>query len=225
MSSSLLNNILYWFPVFVVENLDTPAPLVEVPKKEVEQRMDGMIASPVLKTEDKTAPKVNSENDDAEDSIIRTNPNDDSVEIIKKPSSGPIAPIVPDVPNIEQMESATGTNSPSSDAKPNPPFVPVQTESTIKPNPNKDVEQTVRPGSNIPFFLEFFQPFQSFQPFQPYQPLQPSQPFGFNHEKQPSRHQPMIPFGAPIDPFSMHAQPFDQMVDAYTNEFRSTFHQ
>ncbi|XP_022171049.1 uncharacterized protein LOC111034237 isoform X2 [Myzus persicae] len=114
---------------------------------------------------------------------------------------------------VEQTDSVAGTNSPNSDAKPNP-SVPVQGQ---KPKPYYTGEvQTVKVGPNMPFFLEFFQPFQSFQPFQPFQP------FMSKHPEQPFRHQP-IPFGAPFDPFAnpMNAQPFNQMVEAYTNEFRS----
>jgi len=107
----------------------------------------------------------------------------------------------------EPTDSVAGTNSPSSDAKPNP-SVPVQGQ-TPKPYYTGGVH-TVKLGPNIPFFLEFFQPFQSFQPLIP------------NQQQQPFRHQ-LIPFGAPINPFAnpMNAQPFNQMVEAYTNEFRS----
>ncbi|KAL5240393.1 hypothetical protein ACI65C_007803 [Semiaphis heraclei] len=106
----------------------------------------------------------------------------------------------------EPTDSVAGTNSPSSDAKPNP-SVPVQGQ-TPKPYYTSGVH-TVKLGPNIPLFLEFFQPFQSFQPLIP------------NQQQQPSRHQ-MIPLGA-FNPFAnpMNAQPFNQMVEAYTNEFRS----
>jgi hypothetical protein len=130
---------------------------------------------------------------------------------------------------VEQTDIVAGTNSPSpvvetdspvvnpssSDAKPANPSVPVHGQTTKPPSYTGSV-QTVKLGPNMPFFLEFFQPFQSFQQFQPFQHFVP------NHEQQPFRHQP-IPFGTPIDPFAnpMNAQPFNQMVEAYTNEFRS----
>jgi len=141
--------------------------------------------------------------------------------------------------DVERTDSVTGTNSPSpvpetnspstvpesnspiphpssSDAKPKP-SVPVQSQ-TLKPYYTGTV-QAVRLGPNMPFFLEFFQPFESFQPFQPFQSI------GSNQDQQPFRHQP-IPFGTPINPFvsPINAQPFNKMVEAYTNDLRSTFH-
>lgn len=72
---------------------------------------------------------------------------------------------------------------------------------------------------NMPFFLEFFQPFQPFgQPGPVHQKQQPLPPF---------RH-PQQPFGAAVDPFDPFSSdpaqrsPFHQLVEAYTNEFRST---
>lgn len=135
----------------------------------------------------------------------------------------------------EQTESVTGTNSPSSVAETNSPSPVAGTfpsSSDAKPNPSVPVSHqpskpnysgsvhTVKIGPGIPFFLELIQPFQPFQSFRPFQPY-PS-----NNNDQPFRHQP-IPFGAPIDPFAnpMNTQPFNQMVEAYTNEFRSTFRQ
>jgi len=111
----------------------------------------------------------------------------------------------------EQTDSVAGTNLPSSDTKPNSPGT-VQSQ-TSKPYYNGGVH-TMKLGSNIPFFLEFFQPFQSFQPLIS------------NQQQQPFRHQ-MIPFGAPINPFEnpLNAKPFNQMVEAYTNEFRSMCYQ
>lgn len=133
--------------------------------------------------------------------------------------------------DVERTDSVAGTNSPSPVAETNSP-IPYPSNSDAKPNPSVPIHgqtpkpystggvQTVKLGPNMPFFLEFFQPFQSFQHFQPFQQIIPIQ------EQQPFRHQP-IPFGTPIDPFAnpMNAQPFNQMVEAYTNEFRSTWHQ
>jgi hypothetical protein len=102
---------------------------------------------------------------------------------------------------VEQTDSVAGTNSPNFDAKPNP-SVPVQGQ-TSKPYQTNGVH-TVKLGPNMPFFWEFFQPFVSYQ------------------QQQPFRDE-LIPFGAPIDQFAnpMNVHPFNQMVEAYTNEFKS----
>jgi len=210
----------------VKSNLDVEASSGKVVQKQEseQQQTEGTDAS-VLQTDvTASSPDVQQSSQTEEVTVgsavpvVGTDPTSPEVSNSKAESDVPTT-----ATDVERTDSIAGTNSPipypsSSGAKPNP-SVPVHSQTPPKPYYMGDV-QTVKLGPNIPFFLEFFQPFQSFQHFQPFQSMVP------DLEQQPFRHQP-IPFGTPIDPFanSMNAQPLNQMVEAYTNDFRSTWHQ
>ncbi|XP_060834835.1 uncharacterized protein LOC132917877 isoform X1 [Rhopalosiphum padi] len=220
-------------PANLKENLDTEVPSAEVQKHEPEQQTQGTDAS-VLETDG-----------------IESSPNVQQSSQTEEVTVGSEIPVIgidsglPEVSNVKsdsdvstittavQTEGITGTNSPSPVAEtnsPSPVAGMVPSSADTKPSPSVPVNgqppkpyytggvQTVKIGPSIPFFLELIQPFQPFQSFQPFQPFHP---YGSNNDK-PFRNQP-IPFGAPIDPFAnpMNTQPFNQMVEAYTNEFRT----
>lgn len=122
-----------------------------------------------------------------------------------------------DSPSTAATVAATGTDSPTSQPGPATygkkpkPYYPGSVHAAVNLGPGMP---------NIPFFMEFFQPFQPYghQPGPVYQ-KQPPPPF---------RNQPPQPFGVSVDPFNPFASgpaqssPFHQLVEAYTNEFRST---
>lgn len=97
---------------------------------------------------------------------------------------------------------------------------PVSVQQKPKPYYPGDVQTVLKFGANVPLFMEFLQPFhQAFQPFP-----QAFRPFPQANHNQPPRHQQQ-PYGASVDPFDPFANsarsPFNQLVEAYTNEFRS----
>lgn len=220
-------------PANLKENLDTEAPSAEVQKHEPEQQTQGTDAS-VLETDGiESSPNVQQSSQTEEVTVgseipmIGTDSGLPEVSNVKSDSD------VSTITTAVQTEGITGTNSPSPVAEtnsPSPVAGMVPSSADTKPSPSVPVNgqppkpyytggvQTVKIGPSIPFFLELIQPFQPFQSFQPFQPFHP---YGSNNDK-PFRNQP-IPFGAPIDPFAnpMNTQPFNQMVEAYTNEFRN----
>lgn len=207
-------------PAIVKSNVDEATSEKVVQKQESEQQQTEGTDASVLQTDvTASSPDVQQSSQTEEVTagsavpVVGTDPASPEVSNSKAESDVPTT-----ATDVERTDSVAGTNSPtpypsSSDAKPDP-SVPVHGQ-TPKPYFTGSV-QTVKLGPNMPFFLEFFQPFQSFQPFQPFQHVIP------NYEQQPFKNQP-IPFGAPIDPFAnpMNAQPFNKMVEAYTNDFRS----
>ncbi|CAI6346872.1 unnamed protein product [Macrosiphum euphorbiae] len=217
-------------PAIVKSNVDVEASSGQVVQKQEseQQQTEGTDAS-VLQTDvTASSPDVQQSSQTEEVTVGSAVPvvgtDTASPEVSNSKAESDVSTTATDV---ERTNSVAGTNSPSPVTGTNSP-IPYPSSSDAKPNPSVPVHgqtpkpyytgsvQTVKLGPNMPFFLEFFQPFQSFQPFQPFQPMVP------NHEQPPFRHQP-IPFGTPIDPFAnpMNAQPFNQMVEAYTNDFRS----
>lgn len=213
-------------PANLKENIDIETPLIN---QEPEQQTKGTDASVLQTDRTESSPDAQQSSQTEEVTagsgipVIGTEPG--LSEVSKSESD------VSTTANAEQTESVTGTNSPSSIAETNSPSPVAGTfpsSSDAKPNPSVPVSHqpskpnysgsvhSVKIGPGIPFFLELIQPFQPFQSFRPFQP------FPSNNNDQPFRHQP-IPFGAPIDPFAnpMNTQPFNQMVEAYTNEFRN----
>ena len=228
------------------ENLDIEAPSAEVQKKEPEQQTKGTDGS-----EFEVFPDVQQSSQTGEVTVGSGIPVigiDSGLPIASNVKSDSD---VSTITTAEQTEGIIGTNSPNPIVETNSPSPVAETDSPspvtetnspspvagtapsspdTKPSPSVPVHgqppkpyftggvQTVKIGPSIPFFLELIQPFQPFQSFQPFQPFHP---YASNNDK-PFRHQP-IPFGAPIDPFAnpMNTQPFNQMVEAYTNEFRN----
>ncbi|CAH1724055.1 unnamed protein product [Aphis gossypii] len=213
-------------PANLKENLEIETPLVS---QEPEQQTKGTDASVLQTDRTESSPDAQQSSQTEEVTVGSGTPvigTEPGLSEVSKSESD-----VSTTATVEQTESVTGTNSPSpvaetnspspiagtfpssSDAKPNP-SVPVSHQPS-RPNYSGSVH-SVKLGPGIPFFLELIQPFQPFQSFRPFQP------FPSNTNDQPFRHQP-IPFGAPIDPFAnpMNTQPFNQMVEAYTNEFRN----
>jgi len=220
-------------PANLKENLDIEAPSAEVQKQEPEQQTKGTDAS-VLETDGiESSPNVQQSSQTEEVTVgseipvIGTDSSLPEVSNVKSDSD------VSTITTAEQTEGITGTNSPNPIAEtnsPSPVAGTVPSSADTKPSPSVPNHgqppkpyytggvQTVKIGPSIPFFLELIQPFQPFQSFQPFQPFHP---YGSNNDK-PFRHQP-IPFGAQIDPFAnpINTHPFNQMVEAYTNEFRN----
>jgi len=220
-------------PANLKENLDIEASSAEVQKQEPEQQTKGTDAS-VLETDGtKSSPNVQQSSQTEEVTIgseipvIGTDSGFPEVSNVKSDSD------VSTITTAEQTDGITGTNSPNPVAEtnsPSPVTGTIPSNVDTKPSSSGSVHsqppkpyytggvQTVKIGPSIPFFLELIQPFQPFQSFQPFQPFHP---YASNNDK-PFRHQP-IPFGAPIDPFAnpMNTQPFNQLVEAYTNEFRN----
>lgn len=76
--------------------------------------------------------------------------------------------------------------------------------------------QTVQfggPQPVMPFLMELLQPPAAFLPFTPFVPDNRKQPF--------KQHNQLFPFGAPPDSFANAVPSFNQLVNAYTNEFKS----
>lgn len=157
--------------------------------------------------------KQRTEEGSSEAELVSANP--DTFDVM------PNVKVEPDMPVASGSPSTTvaGTDSPSA-----APTAETDTPSAAgtgpaygkKPYYPSGMQTAVSfgPGHpSLPFFLEFFQPYGQ---------------IGAAHQKQPPfRHQQQPPFGAPIVPFDPFASapaqlsPFHQLVEAYTNEFRS----
>jgi len=120
------------------------------------------------------------------------------------------------------IPSTVGTGSQSPDASvvgPSGPPKPEHEPKPPKPTYYPGDVYTVKFGTpSFPLLMDFFQPFQAFPPFQPISPFIP------NNRRYPYQQ---FPSEGSVDPFNPFANPmpqspsFSQLVNAYTNEFKS----
>lgn len=167
---------------------------------------------PVADSESGPAPKTEPESPVAADQDIEI------IEFSQANNFDGPKPLVPVTSSPGQSKPAPSAAAANSNDKQTPPL---PFHEKPKPYYPDNVQTVVKFGANVPMFMDFFQPFnQALQPFpQSFQPL-----FQANYN-QPPRHQQPQPYGASVDPFDPFANsmrsPFNQLVEAYTNEFRS----
>lgn len=121
---------------------------------------------------------------------------------------------------VQQLENVQVSDPQTAAAGPDSSSVGPGPGPSSKPYYRPASVQTVQfggPPASMPLLMEFLQPFQPFGAFQPFSPFVP------DNRKQPIKqhfYQP-FPFGAPADPFASAVPSFNQLVNAYTNEFRN----
>lgn len=160
--------------------------------------------------------------------ISKMDPDFSRVPAGEKTADSPPPPTV-----VQQTEDVVELNLPTSNAGSTLPEsiagtnLPAPTEGSNVPVHDQKLPyypvgvQTVKIGSSNPFFMEFFQPFEVFPQFNRRQPLPPPE----HHQQFPFRDSvnPFSDFIEPADPFvdPMRSPFFNQLVNAYTNEFKS----